>query len=592
MKGVLSRESTPSTLGPFLRDNAFYLGALCASIILAHLFHFIMGVSPKYWPFATVFENFQAGQYWVHGTSLSVTRLSVGGPLYFLMHYPLVYLRTPIYSLDILYLLLELASLALWLVYGRRFFEDRVVLITAFFLAISEMAKTEIGESSLFLQVLPLLILLTFLSALRSRRAVAFFLPALLWGVALQFHITALFIAPALVLAIWHQGQRRSPRLFITLGTLLIFGALPTFIGMSFQGDDHLSMTEWVVYINKHRDLGQVLLTALVLVVYNIFAIVGAWRLLGRSPRSTTSVLVGLWFIVPLLLIPLADPDEYKPWHYTILGPAKFLLSAVGVILLRQKIRDASRLGRLIHRFGTLRSVAIILLAISLLGPGLDLLHIHVSNKQAQHTAVPCITFHRNQRPAIFLGILNSVKARYLQDEHSLVRFTGVSHDHLAGALYWETGAAYLYGNASTRSRRVHNVFVGCRFDAIKALPAQRQIYQWHSSAVVDATQVENLRYEKRGQAITSEPFPAPDASARYAVLHLEGDLGFAVQKILLRAGARVLRPLQSCTCSRWGAFGAQYVFDLGVPAGRAQEYALELSFSGALVYLGEVVFL
>ncbi len=426
----------------FWRRNGLLICALVAITAGVHLLFLLSGVTPKLYPFAATFQAMEQGQAWPLGTMLSISSLKLGGPLYYWLHYPLTYFGLPFQAVHLYYGALEVATLLLWLALGRRHFEEDLVLWTGLLLAVNPFTKSEIGESSLFLMALPVLIFLTQLRALASTRTAPFILPALLWGVALQLHLSALFIAPAMVLSIWFAGGRRGARLLLVAGTFLTSGVIPTFLPALFQIEELQSLAPLSRAVVGGRHWAVLLASFSTILVINLFALIGLIRITRRRGWSARGVLVWFWFTVPLAAVLLMDPDDFKPWHYAILSPAFALLSGVGLRSIFRWLRRRPWIpDRLASALGVGGCTAALL---ALLVPAFLFQEGALAADFPGGAAGACSVWRQLQRPEAFGDILDQIKARIAPGSGERARFTGLSHDHLSGGLWCETRAARL----------------------------------------------------------------------------------------------------------------------------------------------------
>jgi len=574
----------------FRRKDAVPIAALVAIIVIQHTVQYLINVTPKLYPFVQAFESLESGRLWFHGTLLSVSDIRIGGPLYKWVHYPLAGLRLPYYSLHVMYAALEALALLIWLAWGRRFFSTRQVLWGGLFLANSNFGKLETGESSLFLMVLPMLVFLGMLRALERRGLAAYLFPAVLWGVALQFHISALFIIPAVALACWRAGDRRLGRLLLVGIIMFIAGVIPAFGGVLFQEVDWGSFGALSKIVASERNPGVILLSIAVLLRTNIFALGGLVLLARQRPWSARQVLIMLWFILPLALVLALDPDDFKPWHYVILVPAYMVLSGLCVDRLTSRLaRTRLFSGRLRH---LLRLDVII--AIFLVHSCVEMVFIYQAALDEEPDAppeqLPCEVVNWTQTPTFFNPMLDAVKARFRPGDQRKVRFSGLSHDHLAGALWWETRGARLDFWTEDRDPASREVVVALPLDLMSKVPARRRLLPSKIFYMVEPTAVTRLQVRRGRLRASSAPFSAPPA-ARYALVHLEGDLGFDVTSLRIESGSQKLEYAERVVCCQWGRYVGQFMFDLS-RIGDREKLILELRHrAGVINYLYEIVF-
>lgn len=582
----------------FWRRNGLLILALAAIIASEHAQHFVFGVTPKLYPFAQAFEALERGQLWLDGTLLSISNIRIGGPLYYWLHYPLAWLRLPYWSLHLMYLALELGALLLWLALGRRHFSQRTVRWGGLFLAVSPYCKQEIGESGLFLVVLPLLIYLALLRALDSGRLRAFVAPALLWGVALQLHISALFVAPAVILAVWAAGDRRWARLGLMGGLFLVAGVAPTFAGALLRGADLSSLSALSDIVRGERDSGVIFSTLGRLAAANAVAIWGLVLLARRRPWTPRALLTGLWFCLPVVVTFALDPDEFKTWHYVMVLPAYMVLSAHGAAALAgwlaaRRRPAAPRLRRRLR----LELLAAACLAVSLYQ--LQELYLKASEdsivqeltENEELDALGCEAVIWAQFPVHHHRMLEAVKRQFSPAPGRRVRFSGLSHDHLAGGLWFETRGAQLDFWSRSNVSSDLEVAVAFPLPEVERLPPGRRLLGSEIYTMFQPISVQRPDVRRRRQAADTAPFSAPDGAV-HALVHLEGDLGFEVESLLLHAGGRALAPASQLVCSRWGRYVGQFVFDLRQAGGRPGPMTLGLRHrAGVVNYLAEVVF-
>ena len=570
--------------GAFLQRNAMPVGLMVLLLVAIHALLLSTGVTPKLFPMAATFQAMEAGGHIPLGTMLSVSGVELGGPLYYWLHYPLAWLGLPFYSFHLMYLVLELAALALWLALARRHFPERLVLWAGLALVLCPYTKSELGESSLFLVVLPWLTLLTLLSALRRGRRAAFILPALLWGVALQFHLSALFIAPAVLAAVWRAGGRRLGNLGVLAGTGTVAGLLPTFLPLLAQQDRLARLGELSRLVVQERSALVILLSLSTVLAINAPALVGLFHQARSGRRPSWTWWLGLWLLVPLGLVLLMDPDDFKPWHYVIMSPAFGVFTGVAMARLEAWGKARSVWHGRVLRLETWAGALLLLVVLAL-----GLLHA-VGGRSRANT---CDLARRPQLPGSFATILDA--ARTFRQGTGMVRFSGLAHDHLSGGFWFETRAARLDFWAPSPEPGDREVFVGLPSPALEDIDASAQLLAASTGLqVVTPSAVLRPGFRKTPGRITSRPFDLPHPAPRYAVVYLEGDLGFAHPDLVLTSGVgsdNHLGPSHKQVCQQWGLFVGQYTFDLSTLRDTGLPLQLLLAHrTGVVNYLAEIV--
>ena len=423
-----------------------------------------------------------------------------------------------------------------------------------------------------------------------STRTAPFILPALLWGVALQLHLSALFIAPAMVLSIWFAGGRRGARLLLVAGTFLTSGVIPTFLPALFQIEELQSLAPLSRAVVGGRHWAVLLASFSTILVINLFALIGLVRITRRRGWSARGVLVWFWFTVPLAAVLLMDPDDFKPWHYAILSPAFPLLSGVGLRSIFRWLRRRPWIpDRLASALGVGGCTAALL---ALLVPAFLFQEGALAADFPGGAAGACSVWRQPQRPEAFGDILGQIKARIAPGSGERARFTGLSHDHLSGGLWCETRAARLDFWSPRREPGDLEVFLGFSSPAMEALGPGGRIMRAGGLHVAAPLTVLRPGFKRDPGRAVSGTFPLPPAPARYAVIHLEGDLGFHLKALRLRSGGLSLLPIHQERCSHWGLFVGQFTFALEGARHGSGPFRVELEHdAGVINYLSEVVF-
>ncbi len=579
-------EPAASTFSAFLRRNAPAVGLMAVLLVAMHALLLSTGVTPKLYPMAATFQAMEASGRVPLGTMLSVSGVELGGPLFYWLHYPLAWLSLPFHSIHFMYLGLELLALLLWLVLGRRHFPDRVVLWAGLALTLCPYTKSELGESSLFFIVLPWLTLLTLLSALRRGRAVAYIIPGLLWGVALQFHLSALFIGPAILVAVWRASGAgaRARNLGTLAGVFTVAGVLPTFLPLLAQQEKLARLGELSRVVVQERSATVILLSLVTVLVINAPALVGLVLRARSGERGPRFWLLGLWLLVPLGLILLMDPDDFKPWHYVILSPAFGVLAGVALERLEAWGEARSPWHGRVMRLEVWAGVLLTLVILALV-----MLH----GRGGRGRANTCELARRPQLPGPFATILDAT--RTLHQGPGKVRFSGLSHDHLSGGYWFETRGAHLDFWTPSPEPGDMEVFVGLPSPALDDIdPSAHLIDASSGLQVVRPSAVLRPAIRRTAGRATSALFTLPSPAPRYAVVYLEGDLGFADPNLVLSSGAgrdNTVPPSHKQVCKQWGLFVGQYTFDLSTLRDTGLPLRLHLvHHKGVINYLAEVV--
>ena len=108
------------SLSPWLRAG---LTLACVSVLAAtHLaLYYTRTEFPHLEDLASHLRQFMAGTWWTKGPELWETNLKPGGPLYFWLSLPTLFMGQPVVAIHLYYFLLELAAILAWLHCGTRF---------------------------------------------------------------------------------------------------------------------------------------------------------------------------------------------------------------------------------------------------------------------------------------------------------------------------------------------------------------------------------------------------------------------------------------------------------------------------------------
>ncbi len=574
-------------MGSFFRRNAVSIFATVLIVPVAHAVQILDGVTPKLHPLACAFSQLEAGYPFPLGTMLSISGLMIGGPIYFWLHYPIALLGLPFYGLHVMYAGLDLAALLLWFWLGRRHFEERHVLWTGVFMAFCSWTKVELGESSLFLIMLPWLLLLLLLRAAERERAFAYVAPALVWGLCLQLHLSALFIAPAVLLFVWRAGGRPTARLLVLAGIFFAAGIIPTFGPVLLQLEQLYEFGQLTDAVTTERSGWVVLGSMMDLLLYTAPAIIGLLLALRQRPAPPWRELLALWLVIPALVVLMLDPDDFKTWHYVIIMPPLAILSGLSF----QRLEQVASKRRFVSRLCSVNVWAVGALMFIILVDGLKPLEAWEPAK-TEGSRTACRILRQSQSPGVFAGILSAARQLRSGNRGRPVRFTGLAHDHLSGAMWIEDRGSVLAFD-SEEPRGGPEVFAGFPSPALDSVGTEKVLFQDGQLRVVTPAAVLRLKISDDRRKARSGAFPLPRVGSRFAVVHLEGDLGFVSPELRLVSGKGSTTPIYQSVCSEWGMFLGQYTFDLHQLGPSPGPVRLEVTHSGGVInYLAELVLL
>lgn len=319
------------------------------------------------------------GHWWVEPGPMMDSGINLVSPLYSWFYAPVLLAENPIIGLWFFYLLLELLSLSAFLFFALRFrlMAPALAWTAALLLCLeplTKMVKTENLTVAVHLTT-PMFVL--FLAGLSPGRSVAMMGAGLLLGMAAQIHISALFCAPVLLLAVVRWSPRsRASFLSLAAGFALVlpisllsitWGGVSTEAALQGSG-----MELWPLLQRLGREapgpltLAGAVITALVL-VRNATARGGAPDVLtghSRAGRLALGWSVSVFVLLTLALELAGSAGPAAP-RYLALRPAGALLGAVALTWFAARLHElaGSRL-----RLAPLTAVS--LLALGLLGHG------------------------------------------------------------------------------------------------------------------------------------------------------------------------------------------------------------------------------
>lgn len=303
--------------------------------------------------------------FWVPSPELWETRFSLGGPLYYFVHYPATLLPNPVIGLHLYYAALELIGITAYLVIAlrRRLMPPAVAWTAAFLLALATDAKLVVCENmsiAVFFAAPLYAALLAGLGQRRPWRATLALLPAgLLLGLTLAAHSTAAFLLPGVGLALLHRRNLLLTRLAaLAAGVALVFvpslGAIPP--GEQGQLSEELArllalfdpgkFLYLLVYHLPRQALP--LAAALWLLAGRLRGADPAPELSGAARRLSLGWLLGGYLLFSAALVYLGiNADESR---YALLNPAGAHLGALLLVHLAHRLAARGpRLGRLLR---------------------------------------------------------------------------------------------------------------------------------------------------------------------------------------------------------------------------------------------------
>ncbi len=170
------------------------------------------------------------GRLWFQGNQLGMTGIYPYGPFFYWLYLPLRLISNPALAITLHQAAWEVAVVCLFVFVGRRRFQDPALAWSGgLLLAACLETKVDFCENNIAAARLLTLLFVALLWALSRPSLRAWLLPGVLFGLACQMHVTALVMAPGLLLVLWMARRQFWPRLAvgalcwvaITLGALI-----------------------------------------------------------------------------------------------------------------------------------------------------------------------------------------------------------------------------------------------------------------------------------------------------------------------------------------------------------------------------------
>ncbi len=199
-----------------------------ALFLVRHLeIFFGWAVLPHFEEIVSAFKKMDQGSLFFPGPDLWKTGLRAGGSIYYWLHYPARLIQNPVLAMHLYYAALELAGIALFLLLGPRAGLSRDnVLAGGLFLVSFFSSKQVICENVTVAGYLSVLLFVILLWAARSAALLPCLLTGALLSALIQIHMTALFIIPVLLLALFMIPERRPSRALAVLAGFALVVAM------------------------------------------------------------------------------------------------------------------------------------------------------------------------------------------------------------------------------------------------------------------------------------------------------------------------------------------------------------------------------
>ena len=557
-----------------LKTSSLLLLLLAVVLALRHLHLYFTETNILHLePLADSFLRMTLGQGWIStGQELGESRVTFGGPLYTWLSYPSLLLsRNPVVGLHLCYYLLELAGLAVWMLWpaGGKLPKE-VRWLGAVMLALYPEAKVELCENATVMAYLLPPVMITFIWSLRDRAWKSMLLPGALLGAAVQVHAMAAVLAPALLLALIHDRQLAVRRgLALCAGALLV--GLVSLSAESYsvqQGADIMSYI-WSHFSSPRMALGLLHLVKDPLVLLGVALLVAARR---RGERlSTVMVLALAWLVLGVLgasIVYARESTIFFPFmpRFALINAGRVVLAGAGAWWLLRAL-DRRLQGRIIRRLSPTVAVPIILAAATLyMAPGLVRGYRSLDAEYGRVASGPCLC--------------------ELLDSHNLSRFRKRSFDdlldlppllnapvrvepydrlgrELSTAQIWQPATGGAWPPRMPGAGTVAAAPLTPRFD-ISRIPGARR--QGNLFAIPGCLPVDPSVLTNEGRLmLTGSTSRRPSDQLLVLLFSRSQDRGYRLQmRVTTPAGSRAFLPRELCHCRGGHSFvGGWYLFDL-----------------------------
>ena len=294
---------------------------------------------PHFPQLVNAFKHLDSLDPWVQGSAVWETRLQLGGPLFYWLNYPVRLFQDPVVGIHLYYFLLELSVICLWLVWGPRTggLTSELSWAGGFFLAVAFNSKIIVCENMTMAVYLAVVLFLAFIWAMGKEGYKPMALVGLLLGMAVQVHISALVLAPPLLLVLWLE-RRLFARRVLALVVAWLVVVLICAKGISLdQQHGSYALTQLLSRFSWGNLASRLFLSwGFPLTLLGLWLGIYTWYKDGT--RTVGLRLTIFWLAIPyvLLSVALAYMGGYQAHEsrYAMLNPARALLAGMGLTWL------------------------------------------------------------------------------------------------------------------------------------------------------------------------------------------------------------------------------------------------------------------
>ena len=369
-------------------------------------------------PLADAFLRITLGQGWFStGQELGESRVTFGGPMYTWLSYPALLLsRNPVTGLHLCYYMLELAGLAVWMLWpSGGTLRREVRWLGAAMLVLYPEAKVELVENATIMAYLLPPVLITFLWSTRARSWRSAALPGALLAVAVQVHAMAAVLAPALLLALAYQRE-----LFARRTLALCAGAAVTAL-ISIQAESYsvgqggdIMRYIWDHFSSPRMALGLLHLVKDPLALLGAGLALVAWRRGERLPVAT--VLALAWVVLGVLgasVVYAREVTIFFPFmpRFALINAGRVVLAGAGALWLLAALDRRWPAGWRVRPGPATAVLVVLAVAAAYMIPGMIRGRTRLNTEYDRVSASPCLC--------------------ELLDSHNLSRFRKRSFDDL-----------------------------------------------------------------------------------------------------------------------------------------------------------------